>query len=157
MPEFLWSHFQDTLDQNLTGENMAKDIKTKEEFVRLRAEGKSFNQISGELKVSKPTLLSWAAEFRREIDSLKLIRFEHLIEQFQAMKEDRLRVLAETRQRLVQELRNRDFKDVATDRLFKLLLSIEKRINEETASIAHLEPTGFDKGEELYSTRIDIS
>ncbi len=137
---------------------MAKGIKIKEEFVRLRAEGRSFNQISVELEVSKPRLLKWSVELRHQIDSLQLLRYEGLMAQYEAMKEDRLTLLAATRQRLLQELRTRDFKDVPTDKLIKLIQSAEQRIFKELASVSHLERTGFDNEafEEAFSTRIRI-
>ena len=44
-------------------------------FIGLRAEGKSFNIIAKELKVSKPTLIQWSKLFENEIKDLQFDTF----------------------------------------------------------------------------------
>lgn len=44
-------------------------------FIGLRAEGKSFNAIAKELKVSKPTLIQWSKLFENEIKDLQFDTF----------------------------------------------------------------------------------
>ena len=44
-------------------------------FIGLRAEGKSFNAIAQELKVSKPTLIQWSKLFESEIKDLQFDTF----------------------------------------------------------------------------------
>jgi transposase len=51
---------------------MAKDTKTRERFMELRAKGHSFDKISEELKVSKPTLIQWRKDLEKQIAKLLL-------------------------------------------------------------------------------------
>ena len=44
-------------------------------FIGLRAEGKSFNAIAKELKISKPTLIQWSKLFENEIKDLQFDTF----------------------------------------------------------------------------------
>lgn len=46
-----------------------KDQATREEFIRLRAEGYSFAKISQQINVSKPTLIKWSRQYAKEIDT----------------------------------------------------------------------------------------
>jgi len=42
------------------------DVETHQKFISLRAQGISFQRIAEELKVSKPTLISWSRKFQSE-------------------------------------------------------------------------------------------
>lgn len=44
-----------------------KDMQNKENFIRLRAEGFSFDKIAAEMGISKPTLIKWNQEFSKEV------------------------------------------------------------------------------------------
>jgi orotate phosphoribosyltransferase-like protein len=39
---------------------MSKTLDEKQQFIELRAKGYSFQKISDELKISKPTLIEWS-------------------------------------------------------------------------------------------------
>ena len=45
--------------------------KTIERFIELRSEGNTFDEIAEVLKVSKPTLIKWSREYKKEIDYAK--------------------------------------------------------------------------------------
>jgi len=79
-----------------------KDIKVKEKFIELRAEGLSFDRIAQELDTSKPTLLKWDKEFQNEISELKFIEFELLLEKYKMLKIQRVRRYGEQLE-LIQE------------------------------------------------------
>ena len=49
---------------------MAINKKKAEEFIKLRAEGYSFDNIAEKLKISKPTLIKWSKEYEFEINEL---------------------------------------------------------------------------------------
>jgi transcriptional regulator with XRE-family HTH domain len=55
-----------------------KDQSVKEEFLKLRAKGWSFNRIAKQLGVSKPTLLAWSRDFALEIRNQKALEHENL-------------------------------------------------------------------------------
>ena len=51
-------------------------------FIGLRAEGKSFNIIAKELKISKPTLIQWSKLFENEIKDLQFESFLQIKEAY---------------------------------------------------------------------------
>lgn len=63
-----------------------KDMQTKENFINLRSQGYSFEKISKELDVSKPTLIKWNSEFSKEIANARFLAVEALLDRFQQMK-----------------------------------------------------------------------
>ncbi len=70
----------------------------------MRAKGNSFEKIAKEIKVSKPTLLKWDKEFRKQVIELKFLHFESLAEQYSLMKKQRIEDLGELYQKLKREL-----------------------------------------------------
>lgn len=112
---------------------MAKDIKTKERFVELRAQGLSFAKIALELGVSKPTLIEWAKdeELQRQIKNLQAIELEALQEKYYARKVQRLELLGEQAEAVKEELKKRSLGDVPTDKLLGLLLKLSAALKEE--------------------------
>jgi len=48
-----------------------KENEEKQKFIELRAEGLSYDKISKEIAVSKPTLMKWEKEFSQEIKELR--------------------------------------------------------------------------------------
>ncbi|MHB1003933.1 MAG: hypothetical protein ACYC5A_02630 [Thermoleophilia bacterium] len=99
---------------------MAKDIKTKERFVELRAQGLSFAKIAEELEVSKPTLIKWSRELQEDIANLRAIEREALLEKHLALKDKRLELLGEQASRIKEELGGRDFSMINTDTLLNI-------------------------------------
>ena len=49
------------------------DQETIARFIFLRSQGWSFNRITVELNISKPTLIKWSREFRFEIQNQRAI------------------------------------------------------------------------------------
>lgn len=113
-----------------------KDIETKQRFVELRAGGSSFERIAGELQVSKPTLLKWAKELAGELEQLRFVRFEGLIEQYALMKEERVKALAEVLRAALAELKARDMKEVPTEKLVGLVFTLQEKLLSELGGVA---------------------
>lgn len=118
-----------------------KDIETKQRFVELRSGGSSFERIAGELQVSKPTLLKWAKELAGELEQLRFVRFEGLIEQYALMKEERVKALAEVLRAALAELKARDMKEVPTEKLVGLVFTLQEKL------LAELGGVGCEVGE----------
>ena len=57
---------------------MTKNLRDKQDFIHLRAQGLSFEKISVEIGVSKPTLIKWNQEFSEEIANLVYFNAEKL-------------------------------------------------------------------------------
>lgn len=109
-----------------------EDIKEyKEQFIQKRVlEGKSFDTISKELGVSKPTLINWSKELEDEIINLENFEKEKLIEKYKVSKKARLESILELREKIQNEIKSRDLKETPFASLMKYLMDIEKLIDE---------------------------
>jgi len=111
-----------------------KDLETKKKFVELRALGHSFDKISSELSVSKPTLIEWSKLFGKEISELETTIMQDLHLHYKISKEARKQILGCQIQAIISELRSRDLKGVRTEKLMDMLVkttSILDRIEEQ--------------------------
>lgn len=81
-----------------------KEEETRERFIELRAEGLSYEKISKELKVSKPTLIEWSRTMATELHNAKTIRKEALIEKYALQQENRLNLFGSLLKKIQCEL-----------------------------------------------------
>ncbi len=111
-----------------------KDLETKKKFVELRALGHSFDNISSEINVSKPTLIEWSKKFGKDISELETTMMQDLHLQYKISKEARKQILGCQILAIINELRSRDLKGVRTEKLMDMLVkgvSILDRIEEQ--------------------------
>lgn len=103
-----------------------------EQFIELRIEGKSFDDIAKELKTSKSTLLDWNKQFkvRETITEQKALKINALFKQFELDRESKLRANLELIQKLYNELSSRDLTQVPTLKLMDMLIVQESRIKD---------------------------
>jgi len=106
---------------------MSKNIKDKQKFIELRAEGLSYDKISKEISVSKPTLMKWEKEFSQEIGELKFIEFETLKEKYLMGQRVRLESYGELLKKVKKELMGRDFKELTSEKLISILAELENK------------------------------
>ena len=59
-----------------------KGKEKKFKFIELRAKGLSYDKISEELNVSKPTLLQWKSQLQRELANAEFTEMQSFLEQF---------------------------------------------------------------------------
>jgi len=114
-----------------------KDIKVKEKFIQLRAEGMSFDKIVRELDTSKSTLMKWAKEFENEISELMFIEFESLFEKYKMLRLERVRRYGEQLKLIREALKEKDLKDVPATKLLDMALVLEDRIQGEMRDVSH--------------------
>jgi len=117
---------------------MAKDFDTKEKFIDLRAMGLSYDKISKELKVSKSTLIEWSKEFELEIKNFRTIELEALREKFMLNKGKKLELSKEIFEKLMENLRSRNFDDIPSDKLVNLILNLLDKL-ENSGGIGFVE------------------
>ncbi len=113
-----------------------KDTDTKKRFIELRAKGLSYDKISGELGVSKPTLLKWGGELWKEISEAKIIELDAVLEEFGLAKVGRVRILAKHLKKVEDELAKSDFSDVRTEKLLEMALSLRAEILNEVGAVS---------------------
>lgn len=105
------------------------DNEIRDQFVELRAQGKSFAAIAEELNVSKPTLIAWSEDLEFEIANLRQIHVEGLREKHRMGAERRVELFGKQLDAIEGELGKRDLTAVPTERLFDLLVKLGKELN----------------------------
>lgn len=108
-----------------------KTEQHKQDFIRLRAKGNSFDSIAKEIKVSKPILIEWNRQYREEIENVKSEAFEVFLQENKLTLQHRLEILSIIQKRLSEELLNRNLDSVSTSRIIDILLKINA-ITEES-------------------------
>lgn len=93
-----------------TGVFAEKDMKTQNEkkrFIELRAKGLSYDKISKELEISKPTLIKWNDELKNEIANLRYFEFESIIAEYSLSKRSRLESFSIILSKALEELKEK--------------------------------------------------
>ena len=116
-----------------------KDETTKENFIQLRAEGFSFDRIGKEISVSKPTLMKWEGELKEKISEASFIRYMALAEEFQLVKQERIKRLAKLLRKVEVELEKRTFVDLPDEKLLAIALTIQDKIVGELRGVSFTE------------------
>lgn len=109
---------------------------SKEEFVSLRASGKTYEAIAKELEVPESDLIEWSKECEHEIANLKAIKLDELQDKHYVAKVKRMAVMGEQVERMKEELFNRDLSDIPTDKLYDIFLKYIQLLKKE-----EVEPT----------------
>jgi len=104
----------------------------RERFIQLRIKGETFERIAKELFVSKQTLINWSKEddIKETIATARLMRYQSILEIHKQNREAKIEYFAELTNKLKQELEKRDFSKVPTEKLLKLILDSEDKLNE---------------------------
>lgn len=108
-----------------------KPTEQKSEFVRLRAEGKSYATIADALHISKSTCSAWGKEFEYEITERKQEQLEDLYSAYYVTKESRIKALGETLERINAALGEADLRDISPEKLLDLKLKYAAALKEE--------------------------
>lgn len=112
-----------------------KSQREKNKFIELRAKNLSFDKISKELNISKPTLIKWDIEFKNKISNLRYFEFETLIENYYLAKLARYESFALILNRALDELKERSFERVSTKDLVNIIFQLEQKIKDEAKGL----------------------
>lgn len=125
---------------------MAKDIETHEKFIELRAKGHSYQHISEQLNVSKPTLIKWAHFHEVDIKNLRAMHLDSVWQEAKLCAESRIANLGTALQKVAEELAKRDFSEVPSEKLVDVFLKLNdtasKMDNPQTFMNREFRPTG---------------
>src|SRR5258708_6748984 len=106
--------------------------KQFEEFISLRIEGKSFDDIAGILQTSKPTLIDWnkKAAVRTAIDEGKAMKINCLLKAYQLDFESRLKTSLERSKKINDELSQRELTElkISTNKLLRMSIASDNSI-----------------------------
>ncbi len=107
------------------------DTDKKQQILKLRASGKSYATIAAELKIAKQTAIDYCKENEEAIATLKGMELEALYEAHKINKEARIVALSTLKDRLLEEIEQRELTDIPTDKLITLYLNTSAAIKEE--------------------------
>lgn len=113
----------------------------KEKFIELRVEGLSFEEIAKRLNISKQTLVNWSKEAETKVQLLNLeeLRKEELQKKYIVTSQSRIEMLDKRLNKMIEELDTRDYKNVSTESLIKLILLTSSKLKEEYSPIYQYE------------------
>lgn len=108
-----------------------KPTELKQEYIRLRAEGKSFSYIAEQLHISKSTCSKWERDLAAEIDELKRAELAELYESYSMTKEARIKGLGDALDKINTALEQADFSEVDTVKLLEYKLRYTEALKGE--------------------------
>ena len=118
-------------------ENYMKTNSDKEKFIELRANGNSYDKISQELAISKPTLIKWGREYHREIANRLFLDNEALLSEYGLRKKARIESLAVVLHNAIEELKSRPLEDLSTKDLLSVIQQLDAKMRQEVAPLQY--------------------
>lgn len=119
-----------------------KTTDKKQEYIRLRAQGKSYRAIEAETGISRSTCSEWDKELSQEIARLRQDELEALYTEYGMMREARIRRMGDTLRRIDEALEAVDFTKLSPERLLDFKLKYEAALRDEYNATAPLDATG---------------
>lgn len=100
------------------------------DFIQMRIEGKSFDEIAKEMGIAKSTLIDWnkKADVRETINEGKAFAINAVVKAFQYNRQERLKAMLQLSKKINDELQSRDLADVPTDKLLQMSIANDGRI-----------------------------
>ncbi len=117
-------------------------LNTRNEFLRLRAQGLSFARIGRQLGVSKPTLMAWSRQAEPEIASLALGTRKQLQKEICASMDEELARLNRQLTAVKQELFSRAIREYPTAAVEEFAGKLRQRIE----ALSQTKPNASDCG-----------
>lgn len=108
-----------------------KPQETKNEFIRLRAEGKSYSYIAEILHISKSTCSEWERELGDAIADLKQEQLSELYTAYHMTKEARVKKLGETLESIDTALGEVDLTQIPPEKLLDFKLKYTEALKAE--------------------------
>lgn len=108
-----------------------KPQEQKTEFIRLRAEGKSYSVIADTLHISKSTCTAWERELKDAIAELKQEQLNELYSSYYMTKEARIKKLGETLDGINTALDGADLTEIPPEKLLEYKLKYMEALKGE--------------------------
>ncbi len=97
----------------------------------------SFNKISEEIGISKPTLIKWNQEFSKEISNQRFLFLEGILEEYQFIKATGIASYGKLLNKALEALEKQDFQDLSIKDLMQIITCSEAKIAEESKCIKY--------------------
>jgi len=115
---------------------MAITKEEKSKFIELRAKGWSYDKISSEMNISKPTLLKINGDLFTEVKEAQLFETEAIVEQYGLMRKERLKIHCNALKKAMGEFKKKveeqDFEEMPIEKLYTFIEQLEKRVEKDT-------------------------
>lgn len=108
-----------------------KTLEDREQFIKLRAEGRSYSYITKTLGIAKATCSNWESEYKDQIAELKADRIQELYNSYYMTKEARIKKLGETLNKINTTLEGVDFDTIQPDKLLDYKLKYTDALKSE--------------------------
>lgn len=104
----------------------------KERFLELRITGETFEKIASELSVSKQTLINWSKdlEIKDSLDIARSIRYQAILNQYEATKRDKIEFYSLLSQKVKNEISSIDLSMVRPEKLLDILIKCDARLSD---------------------------
>ncbi|MFC1714222.1 helix-turn-helix domain-containing protein [Candidatus Poribacteria bacterium] len=102
----------------------------RQEFIKLRAEGLSFEKISRKTGISRRTLCNWSRKYESEIADLKAERLAALREQYCLSVEAKVQMWGKIVNHIESELAEKSFSYVASEKLLNMLIKAQNKLEQ---------------------------
>jgi hypothetical protein len=112
-----------------------KPQEEKTEFIKLRAEGKSYGFIADALHISKSTCTSWERELKDQIAQLKREQLNELYDSYFMTREARIKKLGDTLLNINTALDHSDLSAVSPEKLLDFKLKYTEALKAEYIDI----------------------
>ena len=127
---------------------MTHSKETKDKFIEMRAEGKTFAQIAKVLGIAHNTAVNWSRDLCDDISAVEAFKKEELIEKYRMTKEKKLEMYGERLLAIQDELAKRDLSDIPTNKLLDMMIKCEKAFEAEAGSIDFLTDEDIEQRKE---------
>ena len=114
------------------------DVKT--DFIRLRAEGKSYTAISQALRISKDTCSKWERELKFQIAELKKEQLNELYDSYYMFRAARIKQLGSTLSEINTALDRVDLSELPPERLLDFKLKYTEALKAEYIDLENVSP-----------------
>lgn len=108
-----------------------KPTEVQQEFIKLRAEGRSYSYITDKLHISKSTCSKWESKLAEEIAQLKREELNTLYDSYYMKKEARIKQLGETLKRVDDALEDIDLRAVPPEKLLDFKMKYMEALQKE--------------------------
>lgn len=115
---------------------MNLELAKKEEFIKLRARGESFDIISKKLDISKPTLIKLNRELLEKIKDQKTEFDRQFLFDIQRRTRSRIKILVSELDKAHNVLKRQNYEKMTTKELTMLIVKYEKELNSLVSTIS---------------------
>jgi len=109
---------------------MAYSVDVKKQFVTLRAEGRSYNEIAEKLNVASSTLKNWAIELKREIFAVELEHTDELLAQSRLNRATAMKDTVIELGKVKQSIKKKSYDEESMKTLHEMRTKMEKEITD---------------------------